>query len=143
MSGVKLVRGYVDTGKKDEKRPTTPTGSSAKATEPSPQLGEKGSKSLKRRSAPPLARADSTTDIGTVGDGEAPEVESSEDNLKKQFSSYLDTADDPDKQQEKIRQRQEQEIRDDYNAQAGETQGREIEHLVLVTHGIGQLLGLR
>ncbi|KAK8124585.1 DDHD domain-containing protein [Apiospora kogelbergensis] len=144
MSGVKLVRGYVDTGKKDEKRPTTPTtASSTKVTEPSPQLSEKASKALKRRSAPPLARADSTADSDIGGEGETPEVESSEDHIKKQFSSYLDTADDPDKQQEKIRQRQEQEIRDDYNAQAGETQGREIEHLVLVTHGIGQLLGLR
>ncbi|KAK8138828.1 DDHD domain-containing protein [Apiospora sp. TS-2023a] len=144
MSGVKLVRGYTDVGKKDEKRPTTPTtGSSAKATDPSPSTDEKGQKARKRRSAPPLARADSSAGIDTAGDGEAPEVESREDHLKKQFSSYLDTADDPDKQQEKIRQRQEQEIQDDYNAQAGETQGREIEHLVLVTHGIGQLLGLR
>lgn len=134
----------MDTGKKDEKRPTTPTtASSTKVTEPSPQLSEKASKALKRRSAPPLARADSTADSDIGGEGETPEVESSEDHIKKQFSSYLDTADDPDKQQEKIRQRQEQEIRDDYNAQAGETQGREIEHLVLVTHGIGQLLGLR
>ncbi|KAK8049352.1 hypothetical protein PG994_011082 [Apiospora phragmitis] len=125
MSGVKLVRGYADAGKKDEKHPTTPTtGSSTKVTEPPPALN-------------------STTDQDAAGDDGAAEIESREDHLKKQFSSYLDTADDPDKQQEKIRQRQEQEIQDDYNAQAGETQGREIEHLVLVTHGIGQLLGLR
>jgi hypothetical protein len=45
--------------------------------------------------------------------------------------------------EEEIRRREEQEIQDDYNALAGETQGREIEHLVLVTHGIGQLLSLR
>ena len=42
-----------------------------------------------------------------------------------------------------MRRREEQEMVDDYNARLGETQGREIEHLVLVTHGIGQLLGLR
>ncbi|KAK8056486.1 DDHD domain-containing protein [Apiospora rasikravindrae] len=144
MSGVKLVRGYADTGKKDEKRPPTPTtGTSAKVPEPDSSLSEKAQKALKRRSAPPLSRADSTADKDTAGGDDAAEIESREDHLKKQFSSYLDTADDPDKQQEKIRQRQEQEIQDDYNAQAGETQGREIEHLVLVTHGIGQLLGLR
>ena len=42
-----------------------------------------------------------------------------------------------------IRKREEQEIQDDYTGQDGEKQGREIEHLVLVTHGIGQLLGLK
>ena len=45
--------------------------------------------------------------------------------------------------EEEIRKRDEKEIEDDYNQQAGEVQGRDIEHLVLVTHGIGQRLGLR
>lgn len=45
--------------------------------------------------------------------------------------------------EEQIRRRLELEIQDDYNAQAGEIQGRELEHLVFVTHGIGQRLGLR
>ncbi|KAL2887930.1 putative phospholipase C20G8.02, mitochondrial [Ceratocystis lukuohia] len=45
-------------------------------------------------------------------------------------------------QDEELRKRQESEIRNDYNDEH-DSQGREIEHLVLVTHGIGQMLSLR
>jgi hypothetical protein len=42
-----------------------------------------------------------------------------------------------------VRRRDEKEIQNDYNDRDGENQGREIEHLILVTHGIGQRLGMR
>ena len=42
-----------------------------------------------------------------------------------------------------MRRRDQEDIENDYKAQAGETQGRDIEHLILITHGIGQLLSLR
>jgi len=42
-----------------------------------------------------------------------------------------------------VRKRDEKEIQNDYNDRDGENQGREIEHLILVTHGIGQRLGMR
>ena len=42
-----------------------------------------------------------------------------------------------------MRRRDEKEIQNDYNERDGENQGREIEHLILVTHGIGQRLGMR
>ncbi|KAI0164436.1 DDHD domain-containing protein [Hypoxylon sp. FL1284] len=142
MNGVKLVRGYSEPGKskdgKDGKRPPTPT----TATIPPEKKDEKEEKSLKRRSAPPRTRADSTADQSKDEEA-ATETERRENRLKRQFSSFIDASDDPDKQEEQIRKREEQEIQDDYTGQDGESQGRDIEHLVLVTHGIGQLLGLR
>ena len=63
--------------------------------------------------------------------------------MTRQISNLIESAENPEEQEEAIRKREEQEMVDDYNARLGETQGREIEHLVLVTHGIGQLLGLR
>ncbi|GAW18504.1 hypothetical protein ANO14919_079800 [Xylariales sp. No.14919] len=141
MNGIKLVRGYSESGKaKDNKRPPTPT----TATLPPPQSSseDKQDKALKRRSAPPATRA-STGDSEGDEDGARAEMERRENQLKRQFSSYIEDAGDPEKQQEHIRLREEQEIQDDYIGQDGETQGREIEHLVLVTHGIGQLLSLR
>ncbi|KAH8200839.1 hypothetical protein TruAng_004998 [Truncatella angustata] len=136
LSGVKLVRGYTEPGKTVEKRPTTPT----TATLPQQPEDEKKLKALKRRSAPPLTRAEGAVDVHEEDNVGRPSRES---QLERQFSNFMETAEDPDAQQEQIRKREEQEIQDDYNAQAGETQGREIEHLILVTHGIGQLLSLR
>jgi hypothetical protein len=140
MNGVKLVRGYSESGKaKDSKRPPTPT----TATIPSQSTSDdKQDKALKRRSAPPATRADAA-DSESLEDETRAEMERKENQLKRQFSSYIEGADDPEKQEEHIRQREELEIQDDYTGQDGENQGREIEHLVLVTHGIGQLLSLR
>jgi hypothetical protein len=66
-------------------------------------------------------------------------------NLARQMSTLLEdpSREDPDKQDEEVRRRDEREIEDDYRETEGEEQGREIEHLILVTHGIGQRLGLR
>ena len=65
--------------------------------------------------------------------------------LERQMSSLIDSGkqEDPAQQEEEVRRRDEQEIQDDYKEQDGDQQEREIEHLMLVTHGIGQRLGLR
>lgn len=55
-----------------------------------------------------------------------------------QFAS-LDAADE----EEEVRKRDEEEIMDDYNEDDDHQQGREIEHLILITHGIGQRMGMR
>lgn len=140
MSGIKLVRGYTEPGKakaktesKDDKHLTTPTD---KDTE------EQLEKSRKRRSAPPTTRSDSIDADRPVT--EQTVIESQGDTLKKQISSLIGGENrDVEEEEEAIRRREEKEIQNDYNAPAGETQGRDIEHLVLITHGIGQLLGLR
>ncbi|KAI1133388.1 DDHD domain-containing protein [Nemania abortiva] len=143
MNGVKLVRGYSEPGKtKDGKRPPTPTTATLPPQPGNDDKEDKQDKALKRRSAPPTTRSDGTESERDQSEA-AVERERREDQLKRQFSSYIEGADDPEKQEEHIRLREEQEIQDDYTGQDGETQGREIEHLVLVTHGIGQLLSLR
>jgi hypothetical protein len=137
MSGIKVVRGYSEPSKtKDEKRPGTPPAGSK--TGPL-ELDETQRKLLNRRSAPPSSNSDPSMAKLDAADGEI----SRQAMLTRKFSNLLEGKNDEEEEEEAIRQRQEEEIQDDYNARAGETQGREIEHLVLVTHGIGQLLSLR
>ncbi|OLN86337.1 putative phospholipase C20G8.02, mitochondrial [Colletotrichum chlorophyti] len=137
MSGIKLVRGWSDVAKnKKDKQPATPTEANAAANA---QMDEKQQKLLKRRSAPPTSRPSQSNDEALI-DGD----ESRGNTLQRQISSLMEGAErNQQEQEEEIRKREEKEIENDYNGQFGETQGRDIEHLVLVTHGIGQLLGIR
>ncbi|KAL2171549.1 hypothetical protein VTG60DRAFT_2382 [Thermothelomyces hinnuleus] len=134
MSGVKLVRGYTEPKKsKEEKRPSTPEGSRSTSKERDGKL----SSGFKRRSAPPPARGDDTKE--DVHD----DLESTRNRLTRQLSNLIERPDDPEAEEEAIREREEKEISDDYNTRVDDNQGRKIEHLVLVTHGIGQLLSRR
>ncbi|KAM7221292.1 phospholipase DDHD2 [Rhypophila decipiens] len=148
MSGVKLVRGYTEPKKavKEEKRPSTPTGTKSATAEQE----EKLQKAIKRRSAPASVMSDSIETESLLpgrseeedeGESEV-KFESTQARLTRQLSNLIEGG-SKDSESEAIRKREEKEIQDDYNARQGETQGREIEHLVLVTHGIGQLLGLK
>jgi len=137
FAGTKWVRGFNEHGKKTEDR------------------DDKTSQ---------LSRKDSTHQISKDKDGTFDQenkawIDNEEENvlkrvvspsenrritLERQLSSLVEPgANDPDKQEEEVRKRNEKEMRDDYKEQKGEEQGREIEHLVLVTHGIGQRLGVR
>lgn len=98
----------------------------------------------KRKSAPP----------GTVSKPQDDEDESKEDNgpaairpknvLERQLSSLAGApeTDNSEDLAEEARQQEEKEM-EDYKEVEGDDQGRPIEHLVLVSHGIGQRLGLR
>ncbi|KAH6713044.1 DDHD domain-containing protein [Leptodontidium sp. MPI-SDFR-AT-0119] len=126
LGGIKLVRGYSE-GKKEDKTPTTPTSAAIKGSNMPPelQLDAKQQKLLKRRSAPPSTSRQ--------------EVEDLEDSAIAALAGEIDT----DMEAEAVRKRDEKEIQNDYNERDGENQGREIDHLILVTHGIGQRLGMR
>lgn len=65
--------------------------------------------------------------------------------LERRMSSIVSSPDlhDTEKQDEELRKRDEDEIQEDYRDDDKDDPGREIEHLILVTHGIGQRLGLR
>ena len=126
FAGVKMTRGYVPTGKKPEvksdKSPDTPKETSSQEK----QAGEKG-------------------DLSAGSDEDEAELpfEARRRTLERQVSYLLEDSHDPEKQDEERRRRDEREIEDDYRETDGDEQGREIEHLILVTHGIGQRLGLR
>jgi hypothetical protein len=128
LSGVKIVRGYTDPGKtkETEKTPPTPTSAAARPSNlpPTLQLDERQQKLLKRRSAPPSTKSSDKS-------GSEPGLMTLHGDI------------DPDSEAEAVRKRDEKEIQNDYKDREGENQGREIEHLILVTHGIGQRLGMR
>ncbi|PFH60714.1 hypothetical protein XA68_10470 [Ophiocordyceps unilateralis] len=125
MSGAKLVRGYTEANKDKEKddKPQEASAQQVSGSDQGPQKDPKGASSR-----------DVSRDSSDQG------AESRQATLQQQLSSLMEKEAESEEQ---IRKRDEQEIQDDYNAQDGESQGREIEHLVLVTHGIGQRLGLR
>ncbi|KZF20128.1 DDHD-domain-containing protein [Xylona heveae TC161] len=154
LGGVKVIRGYSEPGKvkelKDSKSPKqdmTPPQNGTPATkgtvlaedidlkESAPQL-----EALKCRSAPPDIQAEHLAP-GPPEPASKPQRQA----LERRVSSFVETnePEDPEKAEEEVRKLDEKEIRDDYRDTDGEEQGREIGHLLLVTHGIGQRLGLR
>ncbi|KAF2640104.1 DDHD-domain-containing protein [Massarina eburnea CBS 473.64] len=143
-AGTKYVRGYTDpskkkdakankdeAGKKDIERPETP----------SLAYGEYNSKP---RTAPSSDAGSDMEDAEHRGRETSP-AETRRRNLELHMSSLMTSMEpeDPEKQEEEIRKRDEKEMREDYQDQDPGEQGREIEHLLLVTHGIGQRLGMR
>ncbi|KAL2162451.1 hypothetical protein VTH06DRAFT_7364 [Thermothelomyces fergusii] len=131
MSGVKLVRGYTEPKKsKEEKRPPTPEDKRSTSRERDGKL----SRVFRRRSAPPPAKTNGTKE--EIHD----DLESARNRLTRQLSNLIERSDNPEAEEEAIREREEKEISDDYNARVDDNQGRKIEHLVLVIHGIGQML---
>lgn len=137
MSGVKLVRGYAEPKKaKEDKRPVTPTGAKSSSKE----RGDKLTTALKRRSAPPQGPESEPVEPKQ----EIPDdLENTRNRLTRQLSNLIEGVEDPEAEEEAIREREEKEISGEYNARVDDNQGRDIEHLVLVTHGIGQLLSRR
>ena len=127
LGGVKIVRGYTEPGKakETERTPPTPTSAAVRPLNlpPTLQLDERQQKLLKRRSAPPSTKSAENSDPAPT--------------------SMLSRDIDADSEAEAVRKRDEKEIQNDYQDREGENQGREIEHLILVTHGIGQRLGMR
>jgi hypothetical protein len=133
--GVKLVRGYSEPGKPKDApatdKPPTPNSAALRPTNlpPTLQLDERQQRLLKRRSAPLPSRTDSS--------------EPEKERLQESTLASLRNEIDPDDEAEAVRKRDENQIQNDYNDRDGENQGRNIEHLILVTHGIGQRLGMR
>lgn len=139
LGGVKLVRGYSEARKTKEANaadktttPSTPTSAANPDSSAIPglQLDERQQKLLKRRSAPP----------STTG---SPHSKGSAEAAAEEAASMLRGGPDRDAESESVRKRDESMMQNDYNDRDEENQGRPIEHLILVTHGIGQRLGMR
>jgi hypothetical protein len=137
LGGVKIVRGYTEPGKAKEPpagdKPAQPPHTAALRPPNLPsmlQLDERQQKLLKRRSAPPTT--------AQVERSEKPETpEAKPEPPLPSLPSELD----PEMEDEAARKQDEKEIQNDYKGREGEDQGREIEHLILVTHGIGEKIG--
>ena len=127
FGGIKMTRGYVLPKKPDAKD----------------QKSEDGKETVSR------AKDDEENEKTDSPAEDAPErtsnIEARKLKLERQMSSLLEGASSEDhaKQEEELRKQSEREMEEDYRETEGDEQGRDIEHLVLVTHGIGQRLGLR
>jgi hypothetical protein len=121
FAGMKMTRGYVQSNQKSDSKEASTEGD--KATVQKPEDEKKGAEAAESQKA-------------------KASTETKRQLLQRQMSSLLESATDGREEQEgEMRRREEREIEDDYDDQGD--QGREISHLILVTHGIGQRLGLR
>lgn len=139
LAGTRIVRGYVDPSKKAEIKDTKEAGPTNSTQEKAEALADELGESdvgFRGRSAPGDSESEAPSELGS---------ETRKRSLERQMSSLVarTTPNDAQQQEEEERKRDEKEIQDDYRGQLGDEQGREIEHLLLVTHGIGQRLGLR
>jgi hypothetical protein len=137
-AGYKYIRGYTDP-KEKKKVPT-------------PAKGAESAKQPERPPTPSLAYGSDHEKTSEDTDGETSETERSMSpsqtrrrNLERQVSSLIMSSkpEYEQQQEEEMRKREEKEMREDYKTQSDSDQGREIEHLLMVTHGIGQRLGMR
>ena len=159
LGGVKVVRGFVETGHKKDSR--LEVNSSVERD----GLEERG-RSLnnpKRRSAPPSVDREISITIDKTKESE-PEIESKQSQLERRMATIVGSPglDGSATPEEEMRKREQAEIQEDYTEADGDEQGREIEHLwfvtrensllatqpmlkahSFVTHGIGQRLGLK
>ncbi|ORY16005.1 DDHD domain-domain-containing protein [Clohesyomyces aquaticus] len=145
FAGQRFRRGYVDPAKKKETKPKEDKG----------EKDQKEKKEAERPATPSLAYGESPgrqTDASTsepASDAEGEVAESPSETRRKTLERHMSSLivssqpQDSEKQEEEIRKRDEREMREDYKDQSKDEQGREIEHLLLVTHGIGQRLGMR
>jgi len=136
FAGSKMTRGYINPSQQAKKL--------AERDETAVESSESSNTSKKGR--PPGDNGATDEVKAEEHHSQRPSVsETRRRDLARQMSSLMDdpSSTDPERQDEELRQRDEREIEDDYNEADGEEQGREIEHLILVTHGIGQRLGLR
>lgn len=133
-SGTKVFRGYNDPAAKKAKE-AKQAGTMPNADARKPSIATLATDAVK---------VDSQVD-DTAKETEVEErPESRLHTLERQMSSLITSAyENPAAQDEQARQREEDEIRDDYNNTPDDAQDREIEHLCLITHGIGQRLGAR
>ena len=126
FAGIKVTRGYLDPSKRDVK---------ADARSSSKDRAKDLEKEKERDDHTPDENAEEQQPVSEV----------KRRKLERHMSSLVAAVapQNKEQQEEEVRKRDEQEIQDDYQDQDGEEQNREIEHLLLVTHGIGQRLGLR
>ncbi|EEQ83497.1 DDHD domain-containing protein [Blastomyces dermatitidis ER-3] len=134
-AGSKVVRGYSESKKVKE----LADGKAAELTPKNP------TKSIKRQSAPPDSLSSPLAPDDNGQDQPLAALERQRSPLERQMSSLTGERQDDDQikeLEEQARKQEEKEMVDSGEVE-GEEEDREIDHLILVTHGIGQRLGLR
>ena len=136
LGGVKVIRGFIEVSKSKEKKPD------AEADSSKPDVKATGAENKDK-----ATESKSVSDSPAMHDTEVEDPDSEPRILKleRQMSSLISSQgpEDPVNEEESALKRDEDQIQEDYRSSDGDDQGREIEHLILVTHGIGQRLGLR
>jgi hypothetical protein len=147
VGGTKVVRGYVEQGiqkegiQKDVADTKAVPSKSPTSVTPVTVAGA-GDKEIPRSDQDKSAM--STDSHGTESVGLKSKVLSTghRATLQRQMSSLNGESGDTAELEEEARKQEEQEM-EDARETDGEERDREIDHLILVTHGIGQRLGLR
>ncbi|KAM3486846.1 hypothetical protein MY3957_009703 [Beauveria namnaoensis] len=128
MSGVKLIRGYTDQNKAREKE------KSDKKKPPTGTDNHKAAAHLPRSADAATTSQTSTAAAALTGKA----------MLQRRLSTSIESKDRRiATSSNDVQKLNEEEMRHDYSTLSGESQNRDIEHLVLVAHGIGQRLSLR
>lgn len=151
LSGTKYIRGFSEMAKKKATKDDTPSKvQTATSTVTGPTTSALGSDLGRRRSQSVDGALESgardqsaQVDIDMLDVEDEPETKVQ--TLERQLSSLVSATEpeNPEKQDEEARKRDQNEIENDYRDEAGDMQDRGIDHLILVTHGIGQRLGAR
>ena len=140
LGGVKVVRGFVEptTGKEQKADPVS-------STKPLEKEG-RGRSPGTGKDDPSAAETDPPLDAGMIRESISDaESNTRRQELERRMENIVKSPGlpDPVAEEEEVRKREQAEIKEDYQKPSGEEQGREIDHLVFVTHGIGQRLGLK
>ena len=149
FAGVKMIRGYSSlskkgTGEKDKGSPVRADGSEDKdKTEEDEKLDRPRQMRTRSKSDSHHDPRRSSVDIGHDQAVSPTETDKRRQGLERQISHLISAQNNGEGEEEEIRRREEKEIQEDYQDQDATEQDREIEHLIFVTHGIGQRLGLR
>lgn len=133
LGGVKVARGYSEASKaKDVQKENNQTTKSIKKGDASEDVKKQSAQTRE------ISLQDEQLIIENPPKNETPKPETQTEPrllvLERQVSNIVSSPDseDPVKQDEEVRRRDENEIREDYKDEGGQDQGREIEHLVLV-----------
>ena len=137
--GIKVVRGSVES-----KRPRETSDLRDRERKPAEKIP--GALSPDTPTPTNFSQAVDSQSRETEGIERSKDVDSTErrpqSTLERQMSSLAGEPQNPDDLEEQARRQEEQEM-EDLREVDGEDRDREVDHLILVTHGIGQRLGLR
>jgi hypothetical protein len=140
VGGTKVVRGYVEQGtQKDATDTKTVSSKTSSSVTPATAVAGAGGKEIPQSDQDRSTDPHGTESVGLKSKALSTGVRAT---LQRQMSSLNGESGDTAELEEEARKQEEQEM-EDARETDGEERDREIDHLILVTHGIGQRLGLR